>query len=338
MSHIERKPIQWLWDGRIPLGKLTILDGEPGLGKSTLVCELAACISTGRLLPGQTVPLIGDVLLLNAEDAADDTIKPRLEAAGADLARVHVHTGLLKIPDDLHKLEEIVNAYPIRLIVIDPLMAYLARNSHKDQDVRQALTPLAQLAQRHNIAVLIVRHLNKRTDASALHRGGGSIGIIGAARSGLLLGVDPDDPQKRILAVSKSNLAKTPNSLRLALCSVGDTAKIEWLGECNQDADQLVGPRESEEARSALADAGDFLRQALSDGALQQSKLLELANAEGIKPGTLKRAKRQLAIASIKLPGQRGEWTWALPGSTASPVASLAPVAPLTQARDGGTP
>jgi hypothetical protein len=339
MADVVPEPIEWIWDGRIPRGKLTILDGEPGLGKSTLVCELAACFTTGRLLPGQVKPVLADVLILNAEDGTKDTIRARLDAAGADPARVHAVATLLQIPEDIPALEDIARARGARLIVLDPLMAYLSDrcNSFKDQHVRRALAPLAQMAERLGAGVLIVRHLNKRTDASALHRGGGSIGIIGAARSGLLVAADPDDSELRVLACTKSNLAAMPTALRFALRSAGDVGRVEWRGDCAWEANHLTAPPHSEEARSLLDDAKEFLMQVLAEGSLLQGELLDRADKEGIKVGTLKRAKRLLGVRSEKAQGANGKWEWKLPSSPVND-APLAPLAPLTTPSVGEQP
>lgn len=338
MSDVKAEKVDWLWPSWIPRGMVTILDGDPGLGKSTLVCEIAACVSTGRLLPGQTQPVQTTVLLLNAEDTASHTIRPRLDAAEADTDRVLTpEDPLVSIPECLPRLEAAVQKDGVGLIVFDPLMAFLGAHidSHKDQDVRRALSPLAAMAARRNVAVLLVRHLNKAPGGSAIYRGGGSIGIIGAARAGLLLGRDPDNPELRILANPKNNLAPKARALRFALVSVGDVARIDWRGECDIDADRLCSAPESEESRSALDDARDFLLRFLGDGSRPQSEVMTAAAQEAIKPGTLKRAKLALHVRSDKGPGAGAGWIWSLPSG---PVAPVAPLAPLIQGSDGERP
>ncbi|CAN5794626.1 hypothetical protein BH24ACT25_BH24ACT25_04750 [soil metagenome] len=189
---IEPEAIGWLWPGYVPLGMLTLLVGDPGLGKSLLTCELAARTSRAG----------GSVLLASAEDSKGATVRPRLEAADADLGRVYsislrrdgVEEGIA-LPDDVAELEQLVVDRAARLVVIDPLMAHLpeAVNSWRDQSVRRALAPLHRMAEAHGCAVLVVAHLNKDRQGHALYRTGGSVGIPAAVRSALLLARDPDD-------------------------------------------------------------------------------------------------------------------------------------------------
>jgi RecA-family ATPase len=214
----------------VPLGKLTVLDGDPGLGKSTLTLGMAAALSRGTGLPGGS-DLQGpaDVVIVSLEDGVADTIRPRLEAADGDLARIHVITSIgpeqriPSVPDDLGEMEPVIAERGVKLVILDPLMGALSAgvNAHRDQDVRRALAPLAAMAQRTGAAIVIVRHLNKAEEKSAIYRGGGSIGIIGAARVGLLVARDPDatspDDPRRVLAVAKCNLARESRALRFSL-------------------------------------------------------------------------------------------------------------------------
>ena len=315
MADVQPESTEWLWEGRIPRGCLTVLDGDPGLGKSTLVCELAACLTRQRPLPGQPQPVRADVLIVNAEDSIGATIRTRLIAAGADMDHVWaVPRPDLELPDDLPEIERIACSCSVGLIVLDPLMAYLSErtNSFKDQHVRRTLAPLHHMAERLGVAVLVVRHLNKATGGPALYRGGGSIGIIGAARSGLLLARDPDDPDQRILTTTKSNLARKPRAVRFRLISAEQAARIEWIGECDYEADHLLGPPESEESRSAIDDAVEFLRQELADGPLLQSEVAERAGKVDIKPRTLNRAKKRIGVHCWKENGKGGRWHWEL--------------------------
>lgn len=310
MADVQPESIEWLWEGRIPRGCLTVLDGDPGLGKSTLVCELAACLSRGRLLPGQRQAVRAGVLIVNAEDHIGATIRARLDAAGADLDHVWaVRRPDLQICDDLPEIEDIVATRSVGLLVLDPLMAFLGNktNTFKDHDVRRALAPLAAMAERLRMAVLVVRHLNKAIGGPALYRGGGSIGIIGAARSGLILGRDPDEPDsdRRILATSKSNLSLPPRSLRLRIPPAEGVSRVEWLGECDLAADQLVSLPESEADRSALEDAKDFLKEQCAQEGKEAAELYRLGKEQGISDRTLRRARRALG-------GSKGR-LWTLP-------------------------
>ena len=191
---VQAEKVDWLWEGRIPYGKITVLDGDPGLGKSTVTLDLAARVSTGRSMPlaDQQVRAPRDVILISVEDGLSDTVRPRLESAGADLARIHslrsVGTPLdgdqpLSLPGHMDSLRRAVEGKSASLLVIDPLMAVIdrGRDAHKDQDMRGLLGELAAMAEETHLAVLLVRHLNKAGGGRSLYCGGGSIGIVGAA-------------------------------------------------------------------------------------------------------------------------------------------------------------
>jgi hypothetical protein len=193
LSGVEPEKVTWLWPSWLALGKLALMDGDPGLGKSAMTLDLAARVSVGKVFPDGAECEPAGVVLLSAEDGLADTIRPRLDAAGADTSKIlslatvpdkDGHDRLLSIPEDLALIEKGIGRVGARLVVVDPLMAFLSNdtNSHRDQDVRRALAPLASLAERTGASVLVVRHLNKAAANNPLYRGGGSIGIIGAAR------------------------------------------------------------------------------------------------------------------------------------------------------------
>ena len=202
LGAVEPAPVRWLWPGYIPLGKLTVLDGDPALGKSTLLLDLAARVSTGAPMPDGSPGLHASVCLLSAEDALADTIRPRLAAAGADLARVHALTAVHGpagqgsrppvIPRDLPLLRRTLQETHSRLLLIDPLMAYLGRgvDSSRDQDVRRCLHLLSDVAHEAPCAMLLLRHLSKASIRRALYRGGGSIGVrsVRSVRTGFTNG------------------------------------------------------------------------------------------------------------------------------------------------------
>jgi len=276
-SAIAREPVEWLWPSRIPLGMLTMLVGDPGLGKSLLTVELAASVSREG----------SAVLLLSAEDSPSVTIRPRLEAAQADLGRVHNATlrrdGVdegFALPDDIDSLDALVDELGARLVVVDPLMAHLPAevNSWRDQSVRTALAPLYRMATERGCAVLLVLHLNKAKGTDPLHRTGGSIGIPGAVRSALLLARDPDDPdgergQQRVLAHIKSNVSPLAPSLSYEVEPIilpGDerieTARLQLLGESDHSGHDLLGVEHDPEKRSAVDEAVEFLEAELFGG------------------------------------------------------------------------
>src|SRR4051794_9137327 len=206
VSQVAPRPLEWLWPGRLALGKLAILDGDPGLGKSLLALDLCARLSTGRPWPdGSPSPGPAACLVLNGEDGDDDTVLPRLQALGAELDRVFVWrrqlAAPLSLPSQANLLDEALDFTHARLLVIDPIMAFLDSSvlSASDQSIRRALFPLHCLAEKHRCVALMIRHLNKTTLRRALYRGGGSIGLTGACRSAWLVGPDPHEPDRRVL-------------------------------------------------------------------------------------------------------------------------------------------
>jgi len=273
LSTVEPETVRWLWRDRIPLGKLTVLDGDPGLGKSTLLLDLAARVTTGTAMPDGAPAENGLVILVTGEDGIADTVRPRFDAAGGDAERLNVLEAVrddrgvrpLSLPEDVAALRAtLLPLKRARLIIVDPFVAFLANyvNSRIDHDIRRTLAPLATLAAELDAAIVLLRHLNKASGGSALYRGGGSIGIIGAARAGLLVARDPDDEQQRVLAVTKSNLAPLAPSLSFTLDGAPNGAgRIRWLGESALRADALVRDPEDADEREAARDLRGFLHE-----------------------------------------------------------------------------
>ncbi|WP_273843177.1 AAA family ATPase [Rubrobacter calidifluminis] len=330
LDAVEPEEVSWLWPGRIPLGKITLIDGDPGTGKSAMTTDLAARVTRGRMWPDGAQCPAGGVVLLSAEDGLADTIRPRLDAAGADTSKILALTAVrdergherqLAIPEDLDLIEDAVRSVGALLVVIDPLMAYLAGdvNSHRDQDVRRALAPLAHLAERTGAAVVVVRHLNKAQGGNPIYRGGGSIGIVGAARAGMLVAKDPEDERRRVLAPVKSNLAPPAPSLLFSLTQAhkSGAVRVEWHGESNHDAASLLSAPQDPEERSALDEAKELLGELLADGEVEASAVMAEARRAQISERTLKRAKRELGILSERRGDCNkrggGTWFWKLP-------------------------
>jgi AAA domain len=326
VADVEREQVRWLWPGRIPLGKVTVLDGDPGTGKSTLTTTIVAKMTTGSPFPDGARPEVGDAILLSAEDDIGDTIRPRLEAAGADLARCWVLPDVRpegkeprppELPADLFLLEDLVKSKAAALVVIDPLMAFLSSqvNAHVDQDVRRVLASLGYMAARTGAAVVIVRHMNKGA-GSALYRGSGSIGIVGASRAGLLVALDPDDEDRRILAMTKSNLAKMPDALayRLVEDELYKVARIVWDGTSRHRANDLVRARVDEDEAPALAEACRVLKEILADGPLAAGNVTRQAKTAGVAERTLQRARQALGVTTRRLGfGQGAYYVWSMP-------------------------
>jgi len=336
LSSVRPAATKWIWYPWLPAGTLTILDGDPGLGKSTLTLDLAARLTRGATLPfeetGSGEPeSAANVLLLSAEDDAARTIQPRLLAAGADLDRVHL-LGTVRdalgerMPELPGDLDAALTRIPgVRLVVVDPLMAFLGEqfDACRDQNVRRCLFALARLAERHQAALLLVRHLNKNGNGAAIYRGSGSIGILGAARACLLAGRDPDQPEQQcVLAMSKCNLAARPRSLAYALKqAAGGVATIEWRGPVAWTADDLVGKVASESRQTQVQECAAWLRQVLALGPLPSTELEQRCLAHGWSRGTYDRARQTAGVRSEK-ESYSGAWISVL--ATVPPPASPA--------------
>jgi len=325
-SQITERSVGWLWRGRLPLGKLVILDGDPGLGKTLLTLDFCARVTTGRPFPGDG-PAIGpvNVLLLNAEDALEDTLKPRLQGMGADLERVfgidEEEYGLSeppRFPADQAALGQALARTQARLVIIDPVVAFLERTiqSGNDQSVRSALLPLAGLARQHQCAIVLVRHLNKSGGLRSLYRGGGSIGFLGTCRTAWLVAADPQHPEQRVLAQVKNNIAPPQLSLAFRVDEpYAGRLTVTWLGESGLTADQLLERKPGAEAPPRQREiARDWLEDFLDEAPRTSAEVWQSAEQAGLSERTLFRAKSDLDVTTerVKLPGQRLSY-WLLP-------------------------
>jgi AAA domain-containing protein len=327
LGDVKPERVSWLWPGRIPRGKLTLLDGDPGLGKSTVALDLAARVTTGRAFPDGSAAGLGNVVILTAEDGLADTVRPRLDAMGGNPRRVAVlqavrdETGErpVSLPEHLDALRQAIFDIDAVLVIVDPFTAFLASyvNSRIDHDIRRTLAPLAKLAEELGIAVLLIRHLNKMSGGPALYRGGGSIGIIAAARAGLVIAEDLDDPTRRILAVVKANLAPRAASLAYRLePAPNGVARVVWAGESHHTAAALLAVSGDADERSAVDEAAEFLRAELSAGPRPAGDLLRAARQAGHAEKTLRRAKNLVGVRAVRQGfGTGGAFVWALPGA-----------------------
>lgn len=276
LSSIRERAISWLWPGYLPAGKLVMLDGDPGDGKSVMTCDLTARFSSGARLPdGQRPVQPIDVVMISAEDDPEDTVKPRLRVAGANQDRVHLLTsGTIEdqpfsLTRDLPALETFISTNKVGLVVIDPLMAFMPSDidAYRDADVRRALFPLTQMAARTMCTVLVVRHLVK-SRTRAISAGGGSMGFIGAARVGYLVGPHPEDETKRVLAGIKINVGPMPEPLgyKVVASSKGDPYSppmVTWDREPLRLTAQEVLAGGDDEDREARYEARVWLHEYL---------------------------------------------------------------------------
>jgi hypothetical protein len=303
-STIERTKVNWLVPGWLPLGKLIVLDGDPGLGKSTLLLDIAARVTThGVGFNNQQGPT-GNVVILNGRGRSQrhHPWPPRSRRRQpADGHRPVAHQPgrrpkAPEIPADLDLIESVVKEHKAKLLIIEPLTAFLfGPDANKDQEIRRVLYKLSKIAERQNCTIIVLRHLNKTSGGKALYRGNTSIAIIGHARIGLLVTEDPDDDRFRILSMVKTNCGPLQPSLRFALTPVDDVCKITWHGQSPYKADQLVSqPSDAEKAKS----------EDMQTKIAQARAILEmlLAASNGIIP--IKETRQELTNAGI------GHYSW----------------------------
>jgi AAA domain len=308
LEDVEPKEIEWLWDHLVPCGMTTVLTGLPKTGKSTILYYVAAEASR----KGMTV------LIATAEDHLEAVVRPRLEAADANLELVHAIVVDVTLPDGAALLNRLVEEHQAALLIIDPLMAFLNEgvNSHRDHHIRRALKPLNEVAERTNCAVVVVVHTNKDHGTNPLLRVSGSIGITGAARSILLAAEDPQDDSRNILAVAGSNYAVpvAPRAYRIVSREIAGgilTSAIEWLGDAPEvDVHALLAARDPE-AQSQVAEAIEYLRSLNLDkhARLADEIVMDADRGLGLSEKTLQRARRRLGLPYWR-DGFQGPFYW----------------------------
>lgn len=336
MSDVQMRPIDWLWEGKIPLGKVTGISGDPGLGKSQISASLAAIVSRGGQWPvtRDRAPK-GNVILLNAEDDADDTIAPRLEAAGADLSRVYVLNAIKVETEDGKEGErsfdlskDIINLQDfmaqigdVRLVIIDPVSAYMGKvDSHNNAEVRGVLSPLKDAASKFGAAIVLVTHLNKSQTSSALHRTQGSVAFTGAPRAVWGVIKDKENPARRLFVPLKNNLGADTEGLAYSVESFRlegsdppiNTSRIMWENEAiTASADDLMRDSSGED-NGAIKDAEDFLIDLLRDGWVKTVEIQAAARKAGVSWASVRRAKDDLRVVAKKGAFSSG-WGWEMP-------------------------
>jgi hypothetical protein len=331
VSQLTPEPLQWLWTGRLAFGKPALIDGDPDQGKSLVALDLCARLSAGRPLPdGSAGHAPSPCLLLQAEDGARDTVRPRLEALGADMDRIFVPRGpdgvgaRFRFPADLDRLDGALTQTGARLLVLDPLMAFFDASVMvpSDAGVRRALDPLAALAARHRCALLLIRHLAKWGGRRALYRGGGSIGIAACCRSVWLIGREPHAAGRRVLAQVKNNLAGPQPSLAYEIVPhAGGPPTLSWLGPSRWAADQLL---DAADARPTPErdHAREFVAAFLKEGPRTSREVWAAAREHDLARNTLRRAAGELRVRFRRRWRQGVQVTyWLLPGQELPPGA-----------------
>ncbi|MFC1942526.1 AAA family ATPase, partial [Chloroflexota bacterium] len=315
LADVKSEEVDWLWYPYIPLGKLTSLEGDPGIGKSTVGLAIATDVSVGKGLPGAPETEPTNVLLASAEDGLADTIRPRLERMGADVTRIHAIQGNLNFASQgISKLKGYIESLSPALVIIDPLVAYIGASVdiYRANETREVMAKLADLAEYNFVSILIVRHLTKASQAKAIYRGQGSIDITAACRSVLLAGCNPQDTNERALFHIKSNLAPQGVAIGYRL----EEGKLLWTGESRLTLAQVLSSS-PEEDKSAIDEAVEFLLDELRDGPIEAVQVFSDAKNLQIAEKTVKRAKGKLGIISRREgePGKKGggKFLWELP-------------------------
>ena len=329
MESVKVEQIEWLLYPFIPFGKVTIIQGDPGEGKTTMVLQIIAKLTRGEPIllnkksqkeaqqdseenlkqevlsqdnPIQPV----NVIYQTAEDGLGDTIKPRLLAAGADCSRVLViddREQPLTMVDV--RLEEAIMQTKARMVVLDPIQGFLGTDvdMHRANEIRPLMKRVAVLAEKYHCAIILIGHMNKNSNGKSSYRGLGSIDFQAAARSVLIVGRLKDEPETRVMCHVKSSLAPEGRSVAFRL---DKETGFQWIGEYDISADDLLsGDARGQKSRIAK----EFLLDILADGGMAQKKIEEEASKQGIKKKTLRNAKQELEIDSDK---RGNQWFWIL--------------------------
>lgn len=300
MSDIEAKEVEWLWYPFIPYGKLTIIQGDPGDGKTTMVLNIAAAVSQGKGFDdGMNIEESMNVIYQTAEDGLADTVKPRLEQAGADCSKVLVIDETDKTLSMLDKrVEEALDSTGARLLIMDPIQAYLGGNMdmNRANEAREMTKHLATIAEQRNCAIILIGHMNKGGGCKAAYRGMGSIDFFAVARSVLLVGRVVGKDDLRAVIQIKNNLAPFGHSKAFELSENG----FEWIGDYEISADDVLGGYAPKESK--LDQAKQLLRELAEDrDSIPSTELIELAKAEGISKRTVDNARSEMGLKSMKV-------------------------------------
>jgi len=308
MSDVQAEEIKWLWYPFIAYGKMSIVQGDPGDGKSTLVLNIAAKLSRGeRLEPEMNIDKPVNVIYQTAEDGLADTVKPRLEQAGADCSRISIideSEKSLSMIDE--RIEKAIIAAEAGLLILDPIQAYLGGGTdmNRANEARELTKRLGGIAERTGCAIVLIGHMNKGSGAKAAYRGMGSIDFFAVARSVMLVGRIEGQPDMRAVIQIKNNLAPFGHPKAFELTQ----DEFRWIGDYEITADEVLGgmiPKASE-----LEIAKQFLREHSGENVMMLStEIIELAAQEGISKRTLEAAKKELKIKAKKI---KNSWYWDL--------------------------
>ncbi len=307
MEDIKCENVEWLWYPFVPYGKITIIQGDPGEGKTTLVLQMIAKLTRGETIINEETKEPINVIYQTAEDGLSDTIKPRLVAANADCSKVLViddkETPLTML--DV-RLEKAISETGARLVVLDPIQGFLGADvdMHRANEIRPVMKHIAEIAEKYRCAIILVGHMNKNSNGKSSYRGLGSIDFQAAARSVLIVGRVKGEPEVRVVCHVKSSLAPEGKSIAFRL---DKEEGFQWIGEYDVSVDDLLA---ADNRGQKVREAKEFLKEILKSGSMTQKEISEEAENHGIKNKTLWNAKSDLKVESVKIGNQ---WFWMLP-------------------------
>jgi hypothetical protein len=339
-ADIKPQKIDWLWPQRFARGKVSMIVGDPGLGKSQIISNMSATITNSATWPDDSTCDGGNVYILSAEDKADDTIVPRLIAANADLAKVHIIESVKRksrngthsedqfsLDTDLNELDNKLSQLPAAAIFIDPITAYLGKTeSHNNAAVRGLLSLVSKLAEKHNTAVICVSHLNKNNMSDPIARVTGSGAFVAASRAVFVVVGDKDDDNQRLFLPLKNNIGgdKLGLSFRVEPYAISSDnnaeitiSKISWIC-CNitTTVEEAMSRQQEGGAKYSTSEAQNFLNELLSKGEMPVTEILKLADDEGLSTKSIRKAGKKLGIISRKNGAGKGAANyWSLPST-----------------------
>lgn len=306
-SSVTQRKVEWLWYPYIPYGKLTILQGDPGEGKSTFMINIAALLTRGKKMPdGYRIPEPQSVVYQTAEDNLSDTVKPRMVAAGADCNRIaYIVDEDMPLTLEDARIEKVIQETHARLFILDPLQAYLSQDSDMFSAgrMRQQLKRLADIASKHKCAIVVIGHMNKASGEKNLYRGLGSIDIAAIARSVLMISRDRDNPSIRYMFPVKSSLA--PEGTTIAF-SFDPKSGLRWIGQCQVDKSRIKD-YDIDDSKKALARR--IVLEMLGEHDAHSTDIINKLKLMGISERTIHSAKKELGVQSYR---SDGVWYWHL--------------------------
>lgn len=307
---VKCKNVEWLWYPYIPYGKITIVQGDPGDGKSTFALNLASIVSNGYKIPFTDTNIEpSNVVYQNSEDGQEDTICPRLTACGANLERVaYIEEMDAALTMNDERLDQVLEETGARLLILDPIQAYFGNGAdmNRASDIRPIMNRLAKMAERRHCAVILIGHMSKGKNSNGLYRGLGSIDIPAAARSVLLISkMKEEGPDCRIIAHIKSNLAPIGDSV---VFRIKENSKIAWIRKSTLTAEEIV-EKVGEEPKGKGSKATILLLEMLSTGERLATEIIEECARQGIAERTINKAKSKLGVKSVK---KKEGWYWSL--------------------------